>query len=41
MISRWKRLYGGELKSRCSERKKNEVQLKAMMINAMIEAQAA
>lgn len=41
MMSRWKRLYGGELKSRCPERKKNEVQLKAMMINAMIGAQAA
>ncbi len=41
MMSRWKRLYGGELKSRCAERKKNEVQLKAMMINAMIDGQAA
>lgn len=41
MMSRWKRLYGGELRSRCAERKKNEVQLKAMMINTMIKAQAA
>jgi hypothetical protein len=41
MMSRWKRLYGGDLKSRCPERKKNEVQLKAMMINAMIGTQAA
>lgn len=38
MVSRWKRLYGGDLRSRCPERKKNEVQLKAMMINAMIAA---
>ncbi|MEN9654735.1 MAG: hypothetical protein RL235_847, partial [Chlamydiota bacterium] len=41
MISRWKRLYGGELRSRCPERKKKEVQLKIMMINALIDAQAA
>ena len=41
MISRWKRLYGGELKSRCPDRKKIEVDLKAMMINAMIAGQAA
>lgn len=41
MISRWKRLYGGDLKSRCEERKKKEIQLKAMMINAMIGTQAA
>lgn len=41
MMSRWKRLYGGDLKSRCEERKKKEVQLKAMMINVMIGAQAA
>ncbi|MEN9654464.1 MAG: hypothetical protein RL235_576 [Chlamydiota bacterium] len=39
-ISQWKRLYGGELKSGCPERKKKEVQLKTMMINAMIDAQA-
>ena len=38
MMSRWKRIYGGDLKSRCTERQKNEVQLKAMMINAMIDA---
>lgn len=41
MMSRWKRLYGGGLRSRCAERKKNEVQLKAIMINAMIDGQAA
>lgn len=41
MMARWKRLYGGNLKSRCLERKKKEIQLKAMMINAMIDAQAA
>lgn len=41
MISRWKRLYGGNLTSRCHERKKKEVQLKAMMINTMIGTQAA
>ena len=36
MISRWKRIYGGDLKSRCLKRQQNEVQLKAMMINTMI-----
>lgn len=41
MISRWKRLYGGELKSRCAACKENEVRLKAIMINRMIDAQAA
>jgi hypothetical protein len=40
MISRWKRLYGGDLKSRCFQRKKVEVQIKALMINAMIDAAA-
>ena len=41
MMSRWKRLYGGDLRSRCAKRQKHEVQLKAMLINAMINAQAA
>jgi len=36
MISRWKRIYGGDLKSRCAKRQQNEVQLKAMMINTII-----
>jgi hypothetical protein len=40
MMSRWKRLYGGNLKSRCERRKVVEVRLKAMMINAMIDAVA-
>jgi hypothetical protein len=38
MMSRWKRIYGGDLKSRCAMRQKNEVQLKARMINALIDA---
>jgi len=37
MIARWKKLYGGELRSRCAERCKKEVKLKAMIINAMID----
>lgn len=41
MVSRWKRLYGGSLRSRCKRREKVEVRIKAMMINAMIDAQAA
>ena len=41
MMSRWKRLHGGYLKSRCEQRKKVEVQIKAMMINVMIDGQAA
>jgi len=41
MISRWKRLYGDDLKSRCEQRRKIEVYLKARMINAMIEGMAA
>ena len=36
-ISRWKRLFGGDLRSRCPLRKNNEVQIKAMMINTMID----
>jgi hypothetical protein len=40
MISRWKRTYGGSLKSRCDQRKKVEVRLKAEMINQMIDAAA-
>jgi hypothetical protein len=41
MMARWKRLYGGNLRSRCEERKKVEVQIKALMINEMIDALAA
>ena len=39
-IASWKKLYGGDLKSRCGERKKVEVTLKAMMINLMIDQAA-
>jgi hypothetical protein len=38
MMSRWRRLYGGELKSHCEIRKKVEVTIKAQMINQMIDA---
>jgi hypothetical protein len=41
MMSRWKRVLGSDLKSRSEDRKRTEVQLKAMMINAMIDGQAA
>ena len=41
MMSRWKRLHGSDLKSRCPQRQKVEVHLKAIMINLMIGAQAA
>lgn len=41
MMARWKRLYGGNLRSHCEERKKVEVQIKALMINEMIDALAA
>lgn len=41
MMARWKNLYGGSLKSRCEQRKEVEVQLKAMMINMIIDGQAA
>lgn len=37
MMSRWKRLYGGFLKSHCDQRKKIEVHLKAQMLNQMID----
>ena len=37
MVSRWKRLFGGSLKSHCDKRRKIEVHLKARMINAMID----
>lgn len=40
MMARWKKLYGGELKSKCAERGKKEVKLKAMIINAMIKQAA-
>lgn len=39
-VARWKKLYGGDLKSRCGERQKVEVKLKAMMINLMIDQAA-
>lgn len=41
MMARWKRLYGGNLRSHCEERKKIEVGIKAMMINKMIDGKAA
>jgi len=41
MMARWKKLYGNSLKSRCKERRKIEVHLKAMMINQMIDGQIA
>jgi Transposase DDE domain len=41
MMSRWKRLYGGNLKSHCGIRQRVEVTIKALMINAMIDAYAA
>ena len=41
MISRWKRVLGDNLRSRCEKRRKVEVQLKAQMINAMIDGRAA
>lgn len=37
MVSRWKRLFGGSLKSHCNKRRIIEVHLKAMMINDMID----
>jgi len=37
MISRWKALYGGQLKSRTEERIIKEVKIKAFMINEMME----
>lgn len=40
MMARWKKLYGGELRSRCAERCKKEVKLKAMIINEMINQAA-
>jgi hypothetical protein len=36
MMARWKRLYGGFLLSRCSQRQQIEVRLKAEMINQMV-----
>ena len=41
MMARWKKLYGNRLKSHCKRRRKIEVQLKAMMINLMIDGQTA
>jgi Transposase DDE domain len=40
MVSRWKRLLGSSLRSRCDRRKEIEVRLKAEMINQMIGAAA-
>lgn len=40
MMSRWKRLYGGSLKSICPERRRIEVTVKAVMINKMIDEAA-
>ena len=40
MMARWKKLFGGDLKSHCGQRKKTEVRLKAMMINEMIDIAA-
>jgi len=36
MMSRWKRVHGAALKSRCEQRQKVEIGLKAEMINQMI-----
>lgn len=36
MMARWKKLYGGELRSRTEERMAKEVKIKALMINKMI-----
>lgn len=36
LIARWKRLYGGELRSREEERIVKEVKIKALMINEVI-----
>ena len=41
MMARWKKLYGGVLRSHCEKRKRVEVMLKAMMINDMIDAEVA
>ena len=41
MIARWKRLYGGSLRSQCEKRQKAEVTIKALMINEMIDKAAA
>jgi hypothetical protein len=41
MMSRWKRLHGSGLKSHCEGRKAVEVQLKAAMINSMIDCKVA
>ncbi len=40
MMSRWKRVFGGTLKSHCDQRKRIEVRLKAGMINQMIDTAA-
>lgn len=37
MVSRWKRLFGGSLKSTCNKRRMIEVHLKARMINRLID----
>lgn len=38
MMSRWKRLFGGQLMSRCETRMQKEVGIKAMIINTIIDA---
>jgi hypothetical protein len=40
-VARWKRLYGGEIKSRTEERMAKEISIKSLMINRMIEQDAA
>ena len=40
-VARWKRLYGGEIKSRTEERMAKEITIKSLMINQMIEKEAA
>lgn len=40
-VARWKRLYGGEIRSRHEESMRQEALLKARMINQMIEDKAA
>lgn len=40
LISRWKRLYGGALKSRTNIRMEKEVQIKAWLINKLIDQES-
>lgn len=41
MISRWKQLFSGGLKSHCEVRRKIEIELKAQMINSLIDGTMA